>query len=115
MKGYVAWAAAWLPASAVARRLQLEQFRVSPARGDQLIVGAELAEPPALDHRDLVGRPDRREAVGDHDARPPVQVPAELREDDGLGLGDERDRRPGENPDVGAAEDKPGERHALPL
>src|SRR5437879_3495650 len=44
--------------SSIAGRLELEEPRVPAARGDQLVVVAELDEASALDDRDLVRRTD---------------------------------------------------------
>src|SRR5690349_6602841 len=43
------------------------QPRVDPTRRGQLLVGSLLGDPPVLEHDDLAGAADRREAVGDDD------------------------------------------------
>src|SRR6188768_336898 len=52
-----------LRSSAVPGGLNLEALRVTPLRGQQLLVGAELGDVPVRDHRDAVGDPHRGEAV----------------------------------------------------
>ena len=53
-----------------AGELGVVEVVVGPARGEQLGVVALLDDAAVLHHEDEVGVPDRREPVGDHEARP---------------------------------------------
>src|SRR6185503_15772452 len=49
--------------------LAVVELAVAAAAREQLGVGAALDDAPALEHEDLVGRADGREAVRDHEGR----------------------------------------------
>src|SRR5665213_3485726 len=54
-------------ASAVRRRLQVEQFRVSSAECKQLGMAARLDETSCIDDQDEIGHSHRRESMRDED------------------------------------------------
>src|SRR5207248_4322871 len=49
----------------------LGDLGVERAALEQLVVPSAVDDPPAVEHDDLVGERDRREAVGDDERRPP--------------------------------------------
>ena len=63
------------------------ELGVAAAGGEQVVVRAALDDRAVLDDGDLVGRPDRREPVGDDDRRAPVQRLGQRLLHRGLGLG----------------------------
>src|SRR5579872_2562611 len=48
-------------------KLHLMQFGIKSAIGQQLFVGADLPDLALIENDDLVGLPDRRQPVGNHD------------------------------------------------
>jgi hypothetical protein len=89
--------------------------RVQAAARDQLVVGPDLGRPAALEHDDAVGRPDRREAVRDHQRRP-VQGQARQRLlDQTLGLGVDRRGRLVQDQDRRVLQERPRDREPLLL
>ena len=88
---------------------------VAAARGEQLLVRADLGDAAAVEHDDLVGVADGREPVGDRDRRPALGQPLERLLDGALGLRVERGRRLVEDEDRRVAQDRPRDRDPLPL
>jgi len=103
-------------AVAVAGGLQREQPRVVAAAGDQLVVGAELADPTLAEHGDAIGAAQAAEPVRDQEPRAPRAVAREGAMHAMLGLGVEpraglvEQQQVGVRPRQGARE-----RDALPL
>ena len=64
---------------------------------------AQLGDPAVVQDDDVVGVADRREAVGDHDGRPPSEEPLQGLLDVKLGLGVDAGRRLVEDEDRGSA------------
>src|SRR5262245_24302684 len=77
-------------ASAVSRRLELEELGVATAGAKQLLVRAQFRDAPVGDDRDPIGDADGGEAVGDDDADPAAEVFLQLGEDRRFGLRIER-------------------------
>src|SRR5262249_15479610 len=73
--------------------LELVELAVLAAAREQLLVGPALHDPSVREHDDLVGAPDRRQAVRDDDARAVDHEAVERFLDEALGLGVERGRR----------------------
>ena len=100
-------------------RLPLElaqiQVVVEPPPGEELPVGPPLDDPPVIDHQQLVGVPDRAQAVRDHEAGPPCHQVQERLLDAGLGAGVDAAGRLVEDQDRRVREDRPGDGEELPL
>ena len=77
---------------------------IRTAAGQQLIVCAAFDDVAVLDDQDHVGRPDRRETVGDHDRGPACQRVGERLLHRGLRSRDQRRGGLVEHHDPGAAE-----------
>ena len=58
-------------------RVQVVQLAVDPFLTDQLLVGADLPDPPVLDDDDPIGVPYRGKAVGDDEVRPSLHEPVD--------------------------------------
>src|SRR5438552_1554907 len=101
-----------------AGRLHAEHVRVAPAEGDEVVVGAVLDHPPAREHHDPIGPPDRRESMGYDDGREAAGQVEEAVVQLGLGPHVEVRRRLVEHQHPGAAvhrEQGPRQSDALPL
>jgi len=95
--------------------LQLDKVAVVAAAREQLLVPTDLEDSPVVEHDDLVGVPDRREPVRDHEDGPALDHPLERRLDLQLGLGVDVRGRLVEDQDTGIAQDRPRQRDPLPL
>ena len=100
------------PGSVGRRRLRpcAVELRVGAARLDQLLVGAFLGDPAALQNDDLAGAADSREAVGDDDRRAADQQPLEARARSPSRCGRRRSRSPRRGSGSGARPAAPGRR-----
>ena len=78
-------------------------------------MGAALDDLPVLDHEDLVGLDDRRQAVGDHDGGAALERCRQRGLHVGLRRRVEVRRRLVEDHDPRLGEQQPGDREALPL
>src|SRR3954470_11585799 len=109
------------PHDAVLGRLGLQlgvardQIGVATAARQQLVVRAALDDPAVVEHHDLVGVPDRRQAVGDRDRGPALRQPVERRLHVALGLGVERAGGLVEDQHRRVAQDRARDRDALLL
>ena len=74
-----------------------------------------LDDAPAVDHDDLVGMADRREAVRDHERRPAGHQAVERVEDDRLGLRVDRRGRLVEDQDRRVLDERARDADALAL
>src|SRR3990172_11798776 len=98
------------------RELELVQSAVEARRpADELVVTPHLLDPSVLDHHDLIGAANGREAMGDDDRGPVHHQVLERLLDQGLGLRVERARRLVENEDWRVLEDGARDREPLPL
>ncbi len=88
---------------------------VKAAPADQLLVPAALDDLSLLQHEDLVGLPDRGDALGDDDRRHALAASAEPTPD--LALGDRVHGRGRvvEDEDLGLDEERPGQGEPLAL
>ena len=105
-----------LPMPTAARESQAaKRLAYAPSPRDQLVVRAELDEPPVVDDRDPVGTGRGREAVRDHDDRAALGQALERALDRALGAGVEVRRRLVEHEQRRVGERGARERHELPL
>ena len=75
----------------------------------QLRVRPLLHQPPVIHHQDRVGRQDRAQPVGDHQARPPNHDPLQRLLDQRLGLAVQRRRGLVQHEDAGILQDHAGD------
>ena len=85
------------------------------AARQQLRMGAAVGDSAVLEVDDLVGQPDGGLAVGDHDQGRSTRAAPQGAEDPGLDLGVDRRGRVVEDQQPRAADQRPGQRDALPL
>src|SRR5690606_10878270 len=101
--------------SCVGLGLQGEHLGVSAPQGHQLLVRAVFDYLPLMQHVDAIRVADGGEPMRDEQHRPPPeQVPNTL-EQRVFGLGVERGGRLVEHDEGGVPEERPRQRHALPL
>ena len=89
--------------------------RVEAAALQQLLVGAAVDDPAAVDDDDLVGERDRREAVGDDEGRPALHHLAQAALDRRLGARVDRGGGVVEDQDPRVGEQGAGDRDPLAL
>jgi len=70
-------------------------------------MGSPLHDDTLLDDQDLVGAPDSREPVRDHEDRPTLEQVVEARLDQPLGFGVEAGSRLVQDEDAGVGQDRP--------
>ena len=92
-----------------------EQGTVERAAGTELVVGAVLDDPAAVEHDDPVGQVQGRDAMRDEHRGAPGQHVAQPVVDRLLGAGVDRARRVVEHEDARVGQDGAGQRDALPL
>ncbi len=95
--------------------LQPVQGGIAPGVLHQLVVGAVLDEPPALDGDDAIGGAHRREPMGDDQHRAPVGDLAHVALDDVFTLVIQRAGRLVENQDLRIGDERAGNRDTLAL
>jgi hypothetical protein len=89
---------------------------VGPGGGlQQLVVVADLGDPPALQDDQAVGAAEGAEAVGDGDRRPAADQVVQRLLDLALGLGVDRRGRLVEDQDAGVDQQGAGDRDPLPF
>src|SRR5262249_14318777 len=86
--------------------LFLVQLAIAPAERDELLVGTTLDDLAVLEHEDLIGALDRRQAVGDDERRATATQRAEAVADERLALAVEARRGFVENQDARIGEDR---------
>ena len=92
-----------------------QQLGVAPAELDELLVAATLDDLTRVEHEDLVGVADRRQAVGDRDRRASARELVQRLLHGALGLVVKRRRRLVEDQHRRVAQDGARDRHALLL
>ena len=91
------------------------QVVVAPAERVERIVGAAFHDPAVFHDQDLLGPPDGRQAVGDHEGGPAFHEIGQARLDGGFGFRIEARRGIVQNQDAGIGQNGAGDRDALPL
>src|SRR5436309_720362 len=91
------------------------QVRIAPVRADQLVVGAVLHDPPAIDGDDAVCTPHRGKPVGDDEDGTPFTNATHVVLDDALAFVVERAGGLVENQNTGIVDKSAGDCDALPL
>jgi hypothetical protein len=97
------------------RQALLDDLAVEALLREQLLVRAVRGDPAALQHDDLVGERDRREAMRDHERGAALHHLAERQLDLLLGGGVDRGGRVVEHEDAGVREQRARDRDALAL
>src|SRR5215468_3416446 len=95
--------------------LEAVEGGIAAALLDQLVVRAVLGDAAALDGDDAVGRPDRRQPVGDNEHRPAARDLRHVLMDDALALVVERAGRLVEDQDARIGHQGAGNGDALAL
>ena len=93
----------------------MEELRVAAAEVDELFVRAPFDDAAAIEHEDLVGVADRREAMRDRDRRAPARELVERQLHRALGLVVERGGGLVEDQHGRVAQDRARNRDALLL
>ncbi len=88
---------------------------IAAAEGEQLLVAAALDDLPLLQHQDRVRPADGRQPVGDDEGRPPLHQLGQPFLDQRLALAVERRGRLVQDQDARIGQDRPRDRHPLPL
>src|SRR5687768_935799 len=95
--------------------LLVVQLPISAVRREQLVVAAAFDDLPRLEHENLVGAPDCREAMRDDERRPPTAKRVQPVLDERLAFAVEARRRFVENQHARIRENSPRDGHTLAL
>src|SRR6185437_9514415 len=95
--------------------LLVVELAVAAVQREQLGLRAALHEPAVVEHQDLVRAGDRRQAVRDHERGAPRAQPPESIANERLALAVQTRCGLVQNEDAGIGQQRPGDRHALPL